>query len=82
MAESFRGVVIPGEDNSLSAADLADAARRVGLDAHEATDITAALVEIRAKGDGPKRVLICGSLYLAGSVLAGNLEAVDGVRMP
>ena len=82
VAESFMGVVIPGEDNSLSATDLADAARSVGLDAHAAADIKSAMADIRAKGNGPIRVLICGSLYLVGAVLAGNVDAVVGAKMP
>ena len=78
VASSFWGVAIPGEENSLSATNLADAARRAGLDAHVTADVTAALAEIRALGDWPVRVLICGSLYLAGTVLAGNAEVADG----
>ena len=57
---------------------MADAVRRAGLDAHATADVTAALAEIRALGDRPVRVLICGSLYLAGTVLAGNAEVADG----
>ncbi len=82
VASSFWGVVIPGEKNSLSATNVADAARRAGLDAHATADVTAALAEIRALGDGPIRVLICGSLYLAGTVLASNAEAAGGFEAP
>ena len=78
VASSFWGVAIPGEENSLSATSLTDAARRAGLDAHATADVTAALAEIRALGDRPVRVLICGSLYLAGTVLAGNAEVAGG----
>ena len=81
VAVSFWGITIPGEENSLSATELADAARRVGLDACVATDVAAALAEIRAIGVGPMRVLICGSLYLAGKVLAGNAEVPRGIEM-
>ena len=82
VASSFWGVAIPGEENSLSATNLADVARRAGLDANATADVTAALAEIRALGDGPVRVLICGSLYLAGTVLAGSAEAAGGIEMP
>ena len=82
VASSFWGVAIPGEENSLSATNLADVARRAGLDAYATADVTAALAEIRALGDGPVRVLICGSLYLAGTVLAGSAEAAGGIEVP
>jgi dihydrofolate synthase/folylpolyglutamate synthase len=48
---------------------LADAARRIGMTSvREAPDVTAGLLLL----DAPRRVLICGSLYLAGAVLADN----------
>jgi dihydrofolate synthase/folylpolyglutamate synthase len=48
---------------------LAEAARAAGIaDAREAPDVAAALREL----DAPRRVLVCGSLYLAGAVLAEN----------
>jgi dihydrofolate synthase/folylpolyglutamate synthase len=49
---------------------LAAAARDVGLDATAAEDIAAALAIAQSVDDGPLRILICGSLYLAGHVLA------------
>ncbi len=49
---------------------LADAARDAGLDATAAPDIAAALAIAQSVDDGPLRILICGSLYLAGHVLA------------
>ena len=71
---SFQAVVIPGEENSLSARNLADAALRAGLHARTAANVSAALAQIRALGEGPVRILICGSLYLAGKVLTSNAE--------
>ena len=53
-----------------AAADLATIARAVGLDATAADSVAAALETIAREHSGPKRVLICGSLYLAGHVLA------------
>jgi dihydrofolate synthase/folylpolyglutamate synthase len=50
--------------------DLAKAARDAGLDATAAPDIAAALTIAQSVDDGPLRILICGSLYLAGHVLA------------
>jgi dihydrofolate synthase/folylpolyglutamate synthase len=49
---------------------LAGAAHEVGLDATTAKDIAAALAVAQSVDDGPLRILICGSLYLAGHVLA------------
>ena len=68
---SLYAVSIPGEKNTLSAAETADAARRAGLTAHEAESVAAALHAITAPDPAP-RVLICGSLYLAGSILREN----------
>ncbi len=65
-------VKIPGQINSLSALELADVARSVGFDAHPCLNIDSALREIQDLGSEPKRILICGSLYLAGTVLAAD----------
>ncbi|GGX40498.1 bifunctional folylpolyglutamate synthase/dihydrofolate synthase [Tateyamaria omphalii] len=69
--DSLTALSIPGEANTLSAADTAKAARGVGMVAHEAEDVGAALEAILAR-DPNARVLICGSLYLAGAVLREN----------
>ena len=63
---------IPGEPASLSAAEAAAAARESGFEAEEAESVAGALRGLVAKGGPPRRVLICGSLYLAGRVLAEN----------
>jgi dihydrofolate synthase / folylpolyglutamate synthase len=49
---------------------LAETALGLGLAVETATSVVAALDRIKATGDGAVRVLICGSLYLAGHVLA------------
>ena len=64
-------VTIPGEQNALSADKIAADARSVGLPAREALSVAAALQAITAE-PGPARTLICGSLHLAGVVLADN----------
>jgi dihydrofolate synthase/folylpolyglutamate synthase len=70
---SIRTVRIPGEDASLPAEAVADHARAVGLaDVAAADDVQAAVAAAVRPGDPPGRVLICGSLYLAGRVLALN----------
>jgi dihydrofolate synthase/folylpolyglutamate synthase len=47
-------------------------ATEVGLDCQPANDIGAALEDLLATQPAPMRILICGSLYLAGDVLARN----------
>ena len=70
-------MAIPGEANSLGAGALYDAARDVGLEAAPTEDLEDAMLQVaawsRLDGDTvPPRILICGSLYLAGQVLAQN----------
>lgn len=67
-AESLFAVSIPGEANTLPAETTAEAARQAGISAKPAPSVRDALAEIRAK-DPEARVLICGSLYLAGGIL-------------
>ncbi|QRZ12295.1 bifunctional folylpolyglutamate synthase/dihydrofolate synthase [Paracoccus methylovorus] len=71
VAQSLTAVAIPGEPNTLSAEDTAAAAASVGLVASTAPDALAAVSRIAAEQPGA-RILICGSLYLAGQVLRGN----------
>lgn len=72
VTSSLWSVTIPGEENALSAEDLADAARQAGHKASAANNVEHALDAILASGHETARVLICGSLYLAGEVLAAN----------
>jgi dihydrofolate synthase / folylpolyglutamate synthase len=68
---SLAAVTIADEPNALSAAQAAAAARAAGLTASEAAGPAAALRGLA--GQAPRgRVLICGSLYLAGRILAEN----------
>lgn len=69
---ALRAVAIPGEANTMSAEDAATAATRHGcMDARPVDNVAVALTELVTRS-GPARVLICGSLYLAGVVLAEN----------
>jgi dihydrofolate synthase/folylpolyglutamate synthase len=71
LARSVHTVPIPGAHEAPFAADaLAEVARRAGLAAEESSSVDAALKRIEMRHPGSKRVLICGSLYLAGHVLA------------
>ncbi|MFC3676396.1 bifunctional folylpolyglutamate synthase/dihydrofolate synthase [Ferrovibrio xuzhouensis] len=72
-------IAIPGEANSLPATDLAATARSVGIAATPADGLRQAAETIRADMEkagaadaGPARVLVTGSLYLAGRVLTEN----------
>ena len=67
----LHAVSIPGERNTLPAEVTRDAARTAGIDAVTAGSVAEALAEIAATSP-EARVLICGSLYLAGSVLREN----------
>jgi dihydrofolate synthase/folylpolyglutamate synthase len=62
-------ITIPGEENARSADDIADIAKGLGLRAAARPGIVEAVVAAAEPGT---RVLICGSLYLAGRVLAEN----------
>ena len=80
----FRGLVrhamtiaIDGEAASMGAGALYDAARVAGIPASPADDLDDAIAQISAwartrEDDPPPRILVCGSLYLAGKVLAAN----------
>jgi dihydrofolate synthase/folylpolyglutamate synthase len=69
----LRAVPIPGETAALPADAVADAARRAGLsDVAVAADVHHAVAQLGRESGPPPRILICGSLYLAGQVLAEN----------
>ena len=73
LARNVTAVPIPGAHEAPHAPEtLAEAARSVGLSASVARDVESALRHIDTNHPGPKRILICGSLYLAGDALALN----------
>ncbi len=64
-------VPIPGaHEKPHEPAELADIARDGGFAAEASTGVEAALAHLASAETAPVRVLICGSLYLAGHVLA------------
>jgi dihydrofolate synthase/folylpolyglutamate synthase len=71
VASRLWAVSVPGQSATLSAARTADVARSVGIDAVEATGVAEAVADI-ARDSPEARIVICGSLYLAGEVLAEN----------
>jgi len=68
---SLQAVSIPGEAATLTAAETAKAASSLGFQASKADDVLTAVKNIIQK-DSAARILICGSLYLAGNVLREN----------
>ncbi|QIG48694.1 bifunctional folylpolyglutamate synthase/dihydrofolate synthase [Nordella sp. HKS 07] len=64
-------LTIPEEENAVPARDLAETARRQGLSAETADSLEDALKQAAHITPAP-RILILGSLYLAGRVLAGH----------
>lgn len=69
--ESLTAVSIPGEANTLPAEATALAAKQVGMPAKIAENVSSALTSINEETPNA-RVLICGSLYLAGNILREN----------
>ena len=69
--ETLTAVSIAGEAATLSADDTAAFARDAGIPASTAPDVAQA-VAARAAAHPGARLLICGSLYLAGRVLREN----------
>ena len=71
VAATLTGVSIPGEKNTIAAEDTAAKAEGVGLTSTVAETVQDAIRAITAK-DPNARILICGSLYLAGHVMREN----------
>lgn len=71
VVDGLTAVSIPGEKNTLPAAQTAAAAQDAGIVADTAEDVPLALNAILEKSP-QARVLICGSLYLAGAILREN----------
>ncbi len=69
--EKLVAVSIPGELNTLPAEDTAAAAHQAGILSETAVDVITAAGDI-AKTDPDARILICGSLYLAGNILRSH----------
>lgn len=68
--EALRTVASPEDPNALSAESQAATARDLGIPVKAASSIAEAVAEL-AEPPGA-RILVCGSLYLAGSVLKEN----------
>jgi dihydrofolate synthase / folylpolyglutamate synthase len=74
LARHVTTIAIPGEANAFGAGALYDIAKRSGLDADPAASVEDAVHQVTARwmasqSSEPPRILICGSLYLAGQIL-------------
>jgi dihydrofolate synthase/folylpolyglutamate synthase len=66
-------VQIPGRDNAMPPDTLADAARHLGMRVETSSGVEGALRSLtRLAYEVPPRILVTGSLHLAGHVLAAN----------
>ncbi len=72
VAQSLHAVSIPGETATLPAEDTARMARDAGFEQVTASDTLAEAVAEIAAAEPQARILISGSLYLAGNVLREN----------
>lgn len=71
VADRLYGIAVPGEEASLPAAKIAAAASELGFSAE--TSPTAEVAVRRISTEQPdSRIVLCGSLYLAGAVLQEN----------
>lgn len=71
VADTLTAVSIPDEPNTLPADTTAEVAEGVGMTANTAESVEAAILSITTR-DPKARILICGSLYLAGAILREN----------
>lgn len=73
LAREVLAVPMPTQIAARSAEDVAAIARQMGLKASPFASVETALAALAQRcWDAPPRVVICGSLYLAGEVLAAN----------
>ncbi|HYC17912.1 MAG TPA: folylpolyglutamate synthase/dihydrofolate synthase family protein [Pseudolabrys sp.] len=73
LARRTIAVPVPGAEKGLSAEAVADAARGIGLAATSRDNLSEALEAVRKLDlDPPPRIIITGSLYLAGEALRQN----------
>ncbi len=78
LTELAATVEIPGQKAAYKADELADIANREGLDADPAVSLEAAFARSRRRAKGPVRIMVTGSLYLAGQVLEAHEHGFGG----
>ncbi len=67
-------LAVPGEAASAPADAIRDAALALGIPCETASGVDEAVARFTAGGAAPGRILVCGSLYLVGNVLAAAGE--------
>jgi dihydrofolate synthase/folylpolyglutamate synthase len=73
LARHLIAVPVPDQEKSLAPEALAETARSAGIPADVSESVEAALAQIGRLGlERPPRILLTGSLYLAGEILAIN----------
>ncbi len=72
LTELAATIQIPGQVNAYRAEDLATIAHREGITANPAGSLEAAFENSRKLARGPVRIMVTGSLYLAGQVLEAH----------
>ncbi|NTU77127.1 MAG: bifunctional folylpolyglutamate synthase/dihydrofolate synthase, partial [Alphaproteobacteria bacterium] len=70
--EKLCAVTLENDPPGFAAAELADLAQKAGIQAIPASGLRAALSKMASPETPPGRLLICGSLYLAGKALKEN----------
>ncbi len=70
LVRAVRTIAIPEEQNSAQPAEVAAVANSLSIPASISDNLKSALTELNELENDAKRILICGSLYLAGHVLA------------
>lgn len=70
--QGVQGITIPSEPKSHPAAKIVAAAQALGIEAQAAPSVENALQSIVMHAKTPSIICICGSLYLAGKILAMN----------
>ena len=63
-------VAIPDQAASRAAAEVDSVARSLGMDSETDSSVVSAVARLSSGAPEPGRILVCGSLYLVGSVLA------------
>jgi dihydrofolate synthase/folylpolyglutamate synthase len=74
IASFICGVKVRTEPKGESAENIANGAKEMGFEAYACDSLIDAIALIKSKFSTPVRILICGSLYLAGDVLLANKQ--------
>ncbi len=73
--EGLWGIPVPNEVNTLPAEETVMYAQAAGIASQVSQNVTEAIVQIKQRSPNA-RILICGSLYLAGNVLRENKKVL------